>query len=68
MELNARATADIHLADMVVPYIGLAGGESTYTVRELTDHLDTNIWLTERILGTRFHIEKVGHLYRISKG
>lgn len=67
-ELDARATTDIHLADMVVPYIGLAEGESTYTVRDLTDHLDTNIWLTEKIWGTRFHIERVGHLYRVRKG
>ncbi len=68
MEFNARPTADIHLADMVVPYVGLAKGESTYTVRDLTEHLDTNIWLTEKILGTKFHVEKAGRLYRVEKG
>lgn len=67
MEFNARPTADIHLADMVVPYVGLAKGESTYTVRDLTEHLDTNIWLTEKILGTKFHVEKADHLYRVEK-
>lgn len=67
-ELDVRATADIHLADMVVPYVGLADGGSTYTVRDLTDHLDTNIWLTEKILGTKFHVERAGHLYRVRKG
>ncbi len=68
MEFNARSTADIHLADMVVPYVGLVKGESTYTVRDLTEHLDTNIWLTEKILGTKFHVEKDGRLYRVEKG
>ena len=68
MEFNARPTADIHLADMVVPYVGLAKGESTYTVRDLTEHLDTNIWLTEKILGAEFHVERVGNLYRVEKG
>lgn len=67
-ELDAKATTDIHLADMLVPYIGLAQGESTYTARELTDHLDTNIWLTEKILGSEFRIERVGKLYRVRKG
>jgi RNA 3'-terminal phosphate cyclase (ATP) len=64
-ELNARPTADIHLADMIVPYVGLAKGGSTYTVRDLTEHLNTNIWLTEKILGTKFHVEKAGRLYRV---
>jgi RNA 3'-terminal phosphate cyclase (ATP) len=67
-ELKARPTVDIHIADMVIPYIGLAEGKSIYTVRELTEHLDTNIWLTEKILGVQFNVEKVGHLYRVEKG
>jgi RNA 3'-phosphate cyclase len=67
-ELDSKATADIHLADMIVPYLGLAGGESVYSVRRMTEHLDTNIWLTEKILGTNFHTEKVSKLYVVKKG
>jgi RNA 3'-terminal phosphate cyclase (ATP) len=67
-ELEARPTADIHLADMVVPYVGLAEGGSTYMVRDLTEHLETNIWLTEKILGVQFNVEKVGHLYSVERG
>lgn len=66
-ELKERPTADIHIADMVVPYIGLAEGGSIYTVRDLTEHLDTNIWLTEKILGVQFNVERVGRLYRVEK-
>ncbi|MCS7115931.1 MAG: RNA 3'-terminal phosphate cyclase [Nitrososphaerales archaeon] len=66
-ELEIKATVDTHLADMLIPYIGLADGESIYLTRSITEHLDTNIWLTERILNVKFHIEKVNGLYRIRK-
>ena len=64
-ELRARATADVHLADMLVPYVALADGRSAYLARELTDHMDANIWLAERILGARFHVQKADGLYRV---
>ncbi len=66
-ELEAKATVDTHLADMLVPYIALANGTSTYLTRKITDHIDTNIWLTEKILDVKFQINKVGNLYRIEK-
>jgi len=66
-ELKIGPTADIHLADMVVPYIGLADRGSIYTVRDLTEHLATNIWLTEKILGVKFNVEKIGRLYRVKR-
>ena len=58
---------DVHLADMLVPYVALADGTSSYLTRELTDHLDTNIWLVEKILGVKFQVTKVGNLYIIEK-
>jgi RNA 3'-terminal phosphate cyclase (ATP) len=66
-ELKAQANVDVHLADMLVPYVALAKGASTYLTREMTDHLDTNIWLTEQILDANFQVTKVGKLYRINK-
>lgn len=65
-EIEAKATVDVHLADMLVPYVALADGTSTYVTREITDHIETNIWLTEKILGTKLQVTKVGNLYRIS--
>ena len=64
-ELDSRATVDVHLADMLVPYVALAEGESVYLTRSMTEHLDTNIWFTHKILGTEFKIEKAEGLYRI---
>ena len=66
-EIKAQVTLDVHLADMLVPYIALAEGESIYLTRSITDHLDTNIWLVQKILGVRFNITRVGNLYRIEK-
>ena len=66
-EIKAGATADIHMADMLVPYVALAQGRSVYLARSMTDHLETNIWLAEEILGVRFNVEKVDDLYRVEK-
>jgi len=67
-ELESRATVDVHLADMLVPYVALAKGESVYLTRSMTEHLDTNIWFTRQILGTDVKIEKTEDLYRIRSG
>ena len=64
-ELESKATVDSHLADMLVPYLALADGESAYLSRLATEHLDTNIWLAQKILGVRFDLTRVGNLYRI---
>jgi RNA 3'-terminal phosphate cyclase (ATP) len=66
-ELEAKATVDVHLADMLVPYVALTAEASIYCVRSLTVHLETNIWLTQTILDVPFQIEKVGSLYKIEK-
>ncbi|MGQ9459645.1 MAG: RNA 3'-terminal phosphate cyclase [Candidatus Bathyarchaeaceae archaeon] len=67
-EIEAQATVDVHLADMLVPYVALAHGESAYLTRAVTDHSDTNIWLAQEILGVKFQITRAGNLYRIEKG
>ncbi len=66
-EIEAEATVDVHLADMLVPYVALAKGNSTYFCRLITEHLDTNIWLAQKILGVKFEVSRVGSLYRIKK-
>jgi len=64
-ELESKATVDVHIADMLVPYVALAQGNSVYLSRLVTDHLDTNICLTEQILGVKFRVAKVGNLCRV---
>lgn len=67
-ELSAMPAVDVHLADMLVPYMALAEGKSTILTRDLSDHLETNIWLSEKMLELRFSIQRVNGLYRIEKG
>jgi len=66
-DVEVHATVDVHLADMLVPYVALADGNSVYLSRDVTDHLDTNMWLAQKILGVKFQVTKVGNLYRIEK-
>jgi len=64
-EIESGATIDAHLADMLVLYVALAEGESVYLSRALTDHLETNIWLAQEILGVKFQVSRVDSLYRV---
>jgi RNA 3'-terminal phosphate cyclase (ATP) len=66
-EIIAKPTVDIHLADMLLPYIAMAQGKSTYLTRTLTEHLSTNIALAERILKVKFVLENKHELYRLEK-
>lgn len=66
-EISARSTVDSHLADLLVPYVALAHGRSTYSTRTVTEHLQTNIWLAERILNVKFVLEKKDGLHRLER-
>jgi RNA 3'-phosphate cyclase len=67
-ELSAMPTVDIHLADLVIPYVALTKDASVFLTRTVSDHLEANIWLAEKMLGERFNVEKVNGLYRVQKG
>ncbi|AKB53038.1 RNA 3'-terminal-phosphate cyclase [Methanosarcina sp. A14] len=64
-ELRSGAAVDTHLADQLIPYMALAGN-SSYTVRELSLHTTTNIWVTEQFLDVKFRIEKKEGLLEVS--
>jgi RNA 3'-terminal phosphate cyclase (ATP) len=67
-EVSAKPTVDVHLADMLVPYMAFAGGSSVFLTRQVTEHLETNIWLVEKMLGTRFTVAKQDGLWMVEKG
>lgn len=56
-ELDSGAAVDVHLADQLIPYLGMAGSGS-FTVREVSEHTRTNIWVVEQFLDVQFLIEK----------
>lgn len=56
-EISIGKAIDSHLADMIVPYLAVAKGESEIGISEITSHLTTNLWTVEKILGTPMNLE-----------
>ena len=54
-EIASAATADRHMADQLIPFLGLFGG--SFVTSEITDHTRTNIWVTEKFIERKFRIE-----------
>jgi RNA 3'-terminal phosphate cyclase (ATP) len=52
-DLDSGATVDRHLADQLILFAGLANGTTTYLIPQLTTHVETNLWLIEKILGAK---------------
>ncbi|NWG11340.1 RNA 3'-terminal phosphate cyclase [Candidatus Bathyarchaeota archaeon] len=66
-EVSAKPTADVHLADMLIPYIAMAKDKSAFFTRTISNHLETNIWLAEKMLNVKFNVAKTDGLYKIEK-
>lgn len=52
-DLAAGATVDRHLADQLVLFAALAAGQTRYRTPVMTDHVESNLWLVETMLGAR---------------
>jgi RNA 3'-terminal phosphate cyclase (ATP) len=57
-DLTSGATVDRFLADQLIFLAALAQGTSRYRIPRLTEHVDTNLWLVESILGAKTKIAK----------
>jgi RNA 3'-terminal phosphate cyclase (ATP) len=66
-DLSVRSTVDEFLADMLIPYMALAEGKSAILTRAISEHIESNIWLMEKMLNVKFVVTQVGCLYRIEK-
>lgn len=67
LELALQPTVDVFLADMLIPYMALAEGKSAILSRMISEHVESNIWLVEKMLNVKFNIQKINNLYRIEK-
>ena len=70
-DLKTGATVDRYMADQLIPFCAVACGASDYIMPTVTEHVETNLWLVERILhartklnGRRLRIEGVGDRLR----
>ncbi|MEW6095791.1 MAG: RNA 3'-terminal phosphate cyclase [bacterium] len=52
-DLNTKATVDRFLADQLIIYAALADGISNYIIPKMTDHIESNLWLVEKIIGAK---------------
>ena len=57
-DLATGATVDRYLADQLIFYAALADGVSEYRIPKLTEHVETNLWLVESILGAKTEVHK----------
>ncbi|OPY80439.1 MAG: RNA 3'-terminal phosphate cyclase [Syntrophus sp. PtaU1.Bin005] len=51
--LKSGATVDVHVADQIIPFAALAEGWSSFRIPEVTDHIDSRLWMVETFLGAR---------------
>ena len=65
-EIDSGASLDVNAADMMIPYLALASQPSSFTVREMSDHLTSVQWLVSQFIGVEFESERKGNLHRIS--
>ena len=57
-DLSTGATVDRYLADQLIFYAALADGVSEYRIPRLTEHVETNLWLVETILGAQTEVNQ----------
>ena len=55
--MKSGAYVDAHLADQLVIFAAMAEGVTRYTSPEITDHIETNLWLVEEILGAKTSVQ-----------
>jgi RNA 3'-phosphate cyclase len=57
-QLSSRAALDEWMGDQILPFLAIAGGESTISIARITDHLRTNLWVINHFLPIETQIEE----------
>jgi RNA 3'-terminal phosphate cyclase (ATP) len=68
-DIGSGACSDRFLSDQLIPFAALAQGTSKIQVPEITDHIDSRLWIAEIIIGAKtqitenlVQIEGIGYL------
>ncbi|NIT01280.1 MAG: RNA 3'-phosphate cyclase, partial [Candidatus Latescibacteria bacterium] len=56
-DLQAESSVDRYAADQVILFAALARGKSRFKIPRITEHVETNLWLVEEILGAKVSLE-----------
>jgi len=69
-DLRSGACVDRHLADQLILFAALARGTTEFVIPRMTEHVETNLWLVQKILdakisqtGPKLKIEGIGFSY-----
>lgn len=57
-EIKSNSSVGEYLSDQLIPYMALAKGQSEFSVKRLTEHTKTSIWVTEKFLDVTFRVTK----------
>ncbi|MFQ5851204.1 MAG: RNA 3'-terminal phosphate cyclase [Candidatus Binatia bacterium] len=55
-DLETGSSVDRYLADQLILYAALACGKSRFKIPRVTEHVETNLWLVETILGAKVEL------------
>jgi RNA 3'-terminal phosphate cyclase (ATP) len=58
-DLKTGATFDRYASDQIIPLAALASGESRFRIPRVSEHIESNAWLSREFLGAEVNIE--GH-------
>jgi RNA 3'-terminal phosphate cyclase (ATP) len=56
-DMQTGAALDRHLADQIIVFAALAEGTTTVKIPAVTDHVQSNLWLVQEILGAETQVE-----------
>jgi len=57
-DLKTGATLDRHASDQVIPLAALAAGENRFRIPRVSEHIESNAWLSREFLGAEVKIAK----------
>ncbi len=58
-EVANRPNVDSHLSDMIVTLACCTAGSSFFTTSKITRHLETNLWISEKMTGMKSSITEI---------
>ena len=60
-----NSSIDENLADMLVVPASLGNGKTIFQVREISKHLETNLFVTSKITGCKYGIGKISNGFEV---
>jgi RNA 3'-terminal phosphate cyclase len=56
-DLKTGATLDRYVSDQIIPFAALADGESRFRIPRISEHIQSNAWLSREFLGAEVNFD-----------